>query len=40
MNDGIDYKKVESCMVEISGLPDYNETSNTFLLYNKISDNY
>ena len=36
MNDGIDYKKVESCMVEISGLPDYNETSNTFLLYNKI----
>ena len=36
MNDGIDYKKIESCMVEISGLPDYNETSNTFLLYNKI----
>jgi len=36
MNDGLDYKKIESCMVEIYGQSGYNETSNTFLLYNKI----
>ena len=36
MNDGVDYKKIESRMIEMCGLPDYNETSNTFLLYNKI----
>ena len=36
MNDGVDYKKIESRMIDICGLPDYNETSNTFLLYNKI----
>jgi len=43
MNDGIDYKKIESCMVEIYGLPDftfdtsfYNETLKILLLCNKI----
>ena len=36
MNDGIDYKKIETCMVEIYGLSDYNGTSKTLLLYNKI----
>ena len=43
MNDGIDYKKIESCMVEIYGLPDftfdtsfYNETLKILLICNKV----